>query len=44
MEERNGAINTLINHLTKVKETSTVTRVDYGMQLDVNDVIIDIIK
>jgi hypothetical protein len=38
---RIGAINTIKNDLEKAKQKSKTKRVDYAIQIDVNDVIID---
>jgi hypothetical protein len=38
---RIGAINAIKNDLEKAKQKSKLKRVDYAIQIDVNDVIID---
>ena len=41
---RNGALGTIKNHLSKAKEKSKVLRVDFAIQLDTNDLVIEYIK
>lgn len=38
---RDGAVNILKKHIKKAKEKSKVKRVDYAIQLDLNDLVID---
>ncbi|MFK7077234.1 hypothetical protein V3468_05070 [Flavobacterium oreochromis] len=38
---RNGAITIIVSHIKKAKEISKASRVNYALQIDLNDLVID---